>query len=81
MIQLKTKELHFDEELKKRIEFICDFCNSKTTIINGSIKSIKHTNIDCVKPHVLKVKGNNYLIFQSSGYIFVNGYKGKIKFE
>lgn len=29
MIKLKTKELHFDEELKKKIEFICGFCNTK----------------------------------------------------
>ena len=34
MNKLKTKELHFDEELKKKIEFICDFCNTTPTIIN-----------------------------------------------
>lgn len=39
MIKLKTKELHFDEELKKKIEFICDFCNTKLTIINDSINT------------------------------------------
>ena len=30
MINIVTKELEFDEELKKRIEFICDFCNTRT---------------------------------------------------
>ena len=38
MVSIVSKELHFDEELKKKIEFICDFCNTKPTIINGSIR-------------------------------------------
>lgn len=28
MVSIVSKELHFDEELKKKIEFICDFCNT-----------------------------------------------------
>ena len=43
MIKLKTKELHFDEELKKKIEF---FCNTKSTIISGNIKNIEHTDLN-----------------------------------
>ena len=45
MVSIVSKELHFDEELKKKIEFICDFCNTKPTIINGCIKNIKRTNL------------------------------------
>lgn len=33
MASMISKELHFDEELKKKIEFLCDFCNIKPTII------------------------------------------------
>ncbi len=40
MIKLKTKELHFDEELKKKIEFICDFCNTRPIIIKVFILKI-----------------------------------------
>ncbi len=57
MIKLKTKELHFDEELKKKIEFICDFCNTKPTIINGSIKNIEHTNLNYIGKNLLKLEG------------------------
>ena len=57
MIKLKTKELHFDEELKKKIEFICDFCNTKPTIINGSIKNIEHTNLNYIEPHRVIING------------------------
>ena len=36
MIKVITKQLNFDEELKKKIEFICGFCNVKPIIINDS---------------------------------------------
>ena len=44
MVSIVSKELYFDEELKNKIEFICDFCNAKPTIINGCIKNIKRIN-------------------------------------
>ena len=31
-----------------------------------------------VKPHILKVKGNGYLLFEDSNIVFINGYKDKI---
>jgi hypothetical protein len=45
MINIVTKEIEFDNELKKRIEFVCDFCNTTPTIINGNIRNIDHTNL------------------------------------
>ena len=47
MVNIVSKKLHFDEDLKKKIEFICGFCNTKPTIINGNIKNIKHTHLVC----------------------------------
>ena len=29
MINIISKPLEFEKELKKKIEFICDFCNTK----------------------------------------------------
>lgn len=40
MIKIVTKELKFDKELKKKIEFVCDFCNTNPTFINGNIRNI-----------------------------------------
>ena len=34
-----------------------------------------------VKPHILKVKNNDYLIFEEYDEVFINGYKDKIKFK
>ena len=35
MISITTKELEIENDLKRKIEFICDFFNTKPTIING----------------------------------------------
>ena len=49
MINIVKKELEFDDELKKKIEFICGFCNSTQAIINGSIRRIDKTNLSYSK--------------------------------
>lgn len=35
MINIISKQLEFEKELKRKIEFICDFCNTKPKIIKG----------------------------------------------
>ena len=39
MINFVNKKLEFDDELKKKIEFICEFCNTTLAIINGNIRN------------------------------------------
>ena len=63
MINIVKKELEFDDELKKKIEFICDFCNTTPTIINGSIRKIDKTNLSysneiCINNLSKKIKIN-----------------------
>ena len=77
----ETKELKISEELKRKVEMVCRFANVKYTFENGNIISVKETNIAYVKPHVLKIKNNDYLIFEECDDIFINGYKEKIKFK
>ena len=57
---------------------ICRFAYVEYKFINGNIKSIKNTNIAYVKPHILKVKNNDYLIFEEYDEVFINGYEEKI---
>ena len=78
---IETKELVISEELKRKVEMICKFAYVSYSITNGSIKSIKNTNIAYVKPHIVKIKNNNYLIFDECDDIFINSYKQKIKFK
>ena len=78
---IETKELKISEELKRKVEMVCWFANVKYTIINGNIKSIKNTNIAMVKPHIVKIKDIDYLVFDDCNDIFINGYKEKIKLK
>ena len=43
MLKVITKEIPIDEELKTRIQFICDFFNVKSTFYNGSIRKVDKT--------------------------------------
>lgn len=45
MINIIKQEIDMEEALKKRLEIICDFCNTTTTFINASIRSIDKTNL------------------------------------
>ncbi len=78
---IETKELQVSEELKRKVEMICRFACVKYELINGNIKSIKETNIAYVKPHIARIKGNDYLLFDNCDDIFINGYNRKIKFK
>ena len=78
---IETKELVLSKELRKKIDMICRFACVKYELINGDIISIKNTNIAYVKPHILKVNSDNYLLFDECDDIFINGYKKKIKFK
>ena len=40
MVNIIKEELSLEKALKKKIEFICDFTNTKPTIINGSIRKV-----------------------------------------
>ena len=75
---IETKELKISEELKRKVEMVCRFAYVEYSFTNGYIINLKNTNIAYVKPHILKVKDNDYLIFEN---VFINGYNNKIKFK
>ena len=64
MFEIETKNLKISEELNRKIDMICRFACVKYEFMPGNIKSVKNTNIAYVKPHILKVKGNDYLILE-----------------
>ncbi len=78
---IETKELVISEELKRKVEMICRFAYVDYSITNGNVKSIKNTNIAYVKPHIVRINNINYLLFDNSDYIFINGYDKKIEFK
>ena len=45
------QELQFEECLKQRLEFICEFAKCPPTFINGSIRKLEKTNLTYIEPH------------------------------
>ena len=58
------QELQFEEGLRQRLQFICNFSKAPPIFINGSIRKIEHTNIAYVEPYRVIVKGITLLVFQ-----------------
>lgn len=50
-MKIIKEELRFEENLKKRLEFICEFSKVTPIFINGSIRKIDKTNISYIEPH------------------------------
>ena len=63
MINIIKKEIDVEESLRKRLEFICDFCNTTPTIINGSIRKTDKTNLSYIEPHKIIINNNVFLAF------------------
>ena len=79
MVKIIKEELSFEESLKKKIEFICDFCNTTPKFINGSIRKIDKTNLTYIEPHRIIIKDNLYLAFNYSNEIYIQNLAKKIK--
>ena len=71
MVSVLKKELDIDEDIKKNIDFICGFCNAISTFINGSIRTIEHTNLTYIEPHRVIIRGISFLFFNYSNDFYV----------
>lgn len=81
MISITTKELEFEIDLKNKIEFICDFCNTKPTIINGNIRNIDKSNLSYVEPHRIVIKDITFLAFNYSKTLYVGNLSNKLELK
>lgn len=72
MVNITKEKLEIESELKKKIEFICSFCNTTPTIINGNIRKINKTNLNYIESHRIIIKGITFLAFNYSDEIFVS---------
>ena len=65
-VKIIKQKLEFEECLKQRLEFICEFSKVTPTFINSSIRKIEKTNILYIEPHRVIIKNVTfwYLITQ-----------------
>ena len=79
MINIIKQEIPIDESLKKKLEFICDFCNTTPTFINGSIRKIDKSNLAYVELHKVIINNIMFLVFNYYNEIFIENLSNKIK--
>ncbi len=79
MVNVIKQEVRMEEHLRKRLEFICEFCNTTPEIINGSIRKVDKTNLSYIEPHKIIIKNNVFLAFNYSNEIYINNLSRKIK--
>ena len=79
MIKITEQEIIIDESLKKKLEFICAFCNTTPKIINGSIRKIDNTNLSYIEPHRVIINNITFLAFNYSNDIYIKNLSNKIK--
>ena len=78
MVKIFKEELSFEESLKKKLEFICDFCNTTPKFINGSIRKIDKTNYTYIEPHRIIINDITFLAFNYSTEIYIKNLRKKI---
>ena len=78
-MQIVKEELQFDDSLKKRLEFICEFSKVTPTFIKGSIRKIEKTNLSYIEPHKVIVKNITLLVFNYSNDVYISNLARKIK--
>ena len=81
MINIIKQEIPIDESLKKKLGFICDFCNTKPKIINGNIRNIEHTNLSYIESHRVIIKGITFLVFNYSKILYINNLSNSIEIK
>ena len=72
------EELQFEESLKQRLKFICEFSKVTPTFINGSIRKIEKTNISYIEAHRVIIKNITFLVFNYSNDVYISNLVNKI---
>ena len=79
VMKIIKQEIQFEESLKQRLEFICEFSKVSPTFIKGSIRKIEKTNLSYIEPHKVIVKNITLLVFNYSNDVYISNLSKKIK--
>lgn len=79
VMKIIKEEIQFEESLKQRLEFICEFSKVSPTFIKGSIRKIEKTNLSYIEPHKVIVKNITLLVFNYSNDVYISNLSKKIK--
>ena len=79
VMKIIKQEIQFEENLKQRLEFICEFSKVTPTFIKGSIRKIEKTNFSYIEPYKVIVKNTTLLVFNYSNDVYISNLSKKIK--
>lgn len=79
MINVIKQEIDMEDPLRKRLEIICDFCNTTPTFINAIIRRIDKINLSYIEPHGIIINDMTFLAFNYSNEIYINNLSKNIK--
>ena len=78
-MKIIKEEIQFEESLKQRLKFICEFAKVSPTFINGSIRKLDKTNLTYIEPHKVIIKNITFLFFNYSNDVYISNLVKKIK--
>jgi len=81
MVNIIKQEINIDEYIRKRIDFICNFTNTKPKYINGNLRQVEKTNLIYFEPHCVIINSITYLFFNESEEIYIESLNNKIQLK
>lgn len=78
-MKIIKQEIQFEESLKQRLKFICEFSKVNPTFVNGSIRKLDKTNLSYIEPHKVIVNNTTLLVFNYSNDVYISNLARKIK--
>ena len=78
MLDIIKKELVIAKEIKTKIDFICNFTNTKPKYINGYLRQIDKTNLVYCEPHRAIINDITYLFFNNANEIYVDNLSNQL---
>ena len=78
-MKIIKEELQFEESLKQKLKFICEFSKVTPTFINSSIRKIEKTNISYIELHRVIIKNITFLVFNYSNDVYISNLVNKIR--
>ena len=78
MVNVIKTSVDIDEELKKKIDFICSFTNTTPSYFNGNLIQVERTNLIYFEPHKVIINDITYLFFNNGNEIYVYNLSNKL---
>lgn len=78
-MKIIKQKIQFEESLKQRLKFICEFSKVSPTFVNGSIRKLAKTNLSYIEPHKVIIKNITLLVFNYSNDVYISNLAKKIK--